>query len=372
MKLSDMILKATEHDTASSGAEQILRIAKQNNTIRQSHHPHLRTAVVIAAVLCLLTATLYAAGVLSGFAEGFAVPLKSGGVQVLQSDSDNPAVEWTINEVWFDSYNLHIGGIVKTPEPLDSEKSYVISAMFRTENDDETYYLDGTAYPNGTDSVPFVMSARTVTDGSGGAFRAFLPDEKITLDLTIDAFYWMPEDFVGQLDMRDYLVCPGTWDYTLAFTRQEHRDTITLTGSFTENTDEAVIAETVKFNPFTLEIDGKNLMRSDYTRYNIWIKMKDGTYLFKARGMYLDESGNRIAYDNSTPEKLVISFWAPIDMENAEAIIIADAHGFGDQKWEDPEIETHYIEDPDALHIITDHDEPVWESWKILAEIPLK
>ena len=372
MKLSDMILKATEHDTASSDAEQILRIAKQANTVRQAHRPHLRTAVIVAAVLCLLTATLYAAGVLSGFSAGFTVPLESGGVQVLKYNSDNSAVEWTVSEVWFDSYNLHIGGSVKTDVPLDPEKNYVISALFRVENDRETYYLDGTVYPNGTDTVPFVMSARTVTDGAGGAFRAYLPEEKITLDLTVDAFYWMPDDFTGQLDISEYLVCPGTWDFTLSFTQQEHSDTVTLTGPFSENTDEAVIAETVKLNPFTLEIDGQNLLRSDNTRYNIWIRMTDGTYLFKGRGIFLDSSGNRIAYDNSTQEKLAVSFWAPIDVENAEAVIITDAHGYGDQKWDDPAFENHYIEDPDALNIVTEHEGAVWETWKVLAEIPLK
>lgn len=372
MKLSDMILKATEHDTVSPDADQIIRMAQTHSAKSQKYRPHLRTAAVIAAVLCLLTVTLYAVGILSGFAAGFTVPMESGGVQVIKYDSDNHAVAWTITEVWFDSYNLHIGGSVQTPDILDADKNYVISATFRSAHDDETYYLDGTVYPNGTDTIPFIMSARTITNGDGDAYRASLPDEKITLGLTIESIYWLPEEYEGQLDLRDYLVYPGTWDYTIAFTQQEHSDTVTLNGQYTENTAEAVIAETIKLNPFTLEIDGQNLMRSDNTRYHIWFRMTDGTYLFKSRGMFMDTSGNWIAYDNSTPEKLAISFWAPIDVDQVEAIIIADVHGFGTQRWEDSEIETYYIETPDEWNIVTEHDGAVWETWKVLAEIPLR
>lgn len=251
MKLSDIILTATEHDTASPDAEQILTIAKAETTKR--YRTPLRTAAILAAVLCVLTATLYAAGVLSGFARGFSVPMESGDVRVLAYESDNAAAEWSITEVWYDSYNLHIGGTVKTADILDPAQTYKASASFRSAGDDETYYLDGTLYPNGTDTVPFVMSAPTVTDGTGGKFRPGWTKETAEIDLTIDLIHLQPENMIGQWDTRDYAVYTGTWSCTLAFTKQEHSDTVTVTGSFSGTTEEAVTAEQVKLSPFTLK-----------------------------------------------------------------------------------------------------------------------
>lgn len=374
MKLSEMILHATEHDTAASDMEQILEIAHAQTAVPSAKRRGIRIAVIIAAALCLLTGTLYASGILSGFAAGFDVPLASGNVQVTAQDSENDAVIWNITESWYDSYNLHIGGTVKTPDILDPAQNYKASALFRTADDDETYYLDGTLYPNGTDTVPFVMSAPTITDGAGGAFRPGWTEEAIEVDLTIEQIELEPENMIGQWDSRDYVVYPGTWSCTLAFTQQEHRDTVTLSGVFTGTTEETVTAEQVKLSPFTLEINGKNLMRDNGSRYSIWLKMADGTYLLKGRGMFRDESENWIAFDDSTNDRIAVSFYAPIDVSQAEAIIIADKHGFGGEGLADNAEEgfaCHPIAAPDALNVITDIDGPVWEMWKVLLEIPL-
>ena len=65
MKLSDMILKATAHDTASPGADRIIALAHETQAQHRKSRTPLRIAAVIAAALCLMTVTLYAAGVLS-------------------------------------------------------------------------------------------------------------------------------------------------------------------------------------------------------------------------------------------------------------------------------------------------------------------
>lgn len=374
MKLSDMILKATAHDTASPGADRIIALAHETQTQHRKSRTPLRIAAVIAAALCLMTVTLYAAGVLSGFAAGFPAPISSGGVQVLAQKSDNPDVEWTITESWYDRYNLHIGGSVTTPDILDAEQNYRVTGMFRADDDGETFYLDGALYPNGTDTVPFVMSAPTVTDGEGGKFRPGWEKEKIKVDLTIERIYLEPENIDGPWNIADSLVYPGNWSYTLSLTQQEHRDTLTLTGPFSGTTEEAVTADKVKLSPFTLEIDGDHLMRFNNTRYNIWLKMKDGTYALKGRGIFRDESGNYIAFDDSDDDRIAVSFIQPIDVSQAESIIIADKHGFGGEGLADTaeeDFECHPIADPDALNVITDIDGEVWEMWKVLLEIPL-
>jgi len=375
MKLSDMILKATEHDTASLDADQIIAIVHEPHTGHRKNRTPLRIAAVIAAALCLMTVTLYAAGVLlSGFAAGFTAPISSGGVQVLAQKSDNPDVVWNITESWYDRYNLHIGGSVTTPDILDADRTYRVSGMFRADDDGETFYLDGALYPNGTDTVPFVMSAPTVTDGEGGKFRPGWEKEKIKVDLTIERIYLEPKNIDGQWDIADFLVYPGNWSYTLSMTRQEHRDTVTVTGVFSGTTEEAVTADKVKLSPFTLEIDGEHLMRHNNTRYNIWLKMKDGTYSLKGRGIFRDESGNYIAFDDSDDDRIAVSFIQPIDVSQTESIIIADKHGFGGEGLADPaeeDFECHPIADPDALNVITETDGAVWEMWKVLLEIPL-
>ncbi len=375
MKLSDMILKATADDTASPGVDQIIAIAHEMQTQHRNSRTPLRIAAVIAAALCLLTVTLYASGVLSGFAAGFTAPISSGGVQILAQESDNPDVVWKITESWYDSYNLHIGGSVTLPDILDAGLSYRATGLFRTEEDGETYYLDGALYPNGTNTVPFVMSAPTVTDGEGGKFRPGWKKEKIKVKLTIEQIYLEPEDITGQWDITDSLVYPGNWDYTLSLTQQEHRDTLNLTGLFSGTTEQAITAKQVKLSPFTLEIDGENLMRFNNTRYNIWIRMTDGTYALKGRGIFRDESENWIAYDDSDDDRIAVSFHQPIDVTQAEAIIIADAHGFGGEDLSyaaDAGFVCHPISDPDKLNVVTDTDGAVWETWKVLLEIPLK
>lgn len=375
MKLSDMILQATAHDTASGNADEILRIARTQKSEQMAPRTRLRAAAIIAAALCLLTVTLYASGILSGFAAGFDAPLSSGGVRILSQDSENGDVVWTITESWFDSYNLHIGGTVKTPDILDEGQNYRASGLFCTENDAQTYYLDGALYPNGTNTVPFVMSAPTVTDGEGGKFRPGWEKEKIKVDLTIEQIYLEQENITGQWDIADTQVYPGNWSYTLSLTQQEHSDTLTMTGPFSGTSEEALTAEFVKLSPFTLEIDGANLMRFNNTRYNIWIRMTDGTYILKGRGMFRDESGNYIAFDGSANDRIAVSFAQPIDVTQAEAIIIADKHGFGSEEphgAEEAGFACHLLEDPDALHVITDAKGAVWELWEVLLEIPLK
>jgi len=373
MKLNEMITKATEHDVVSASAEQILCAAK-THTPGKAYRPRMRAAAVIAAALCLLTVTLYASGVLSGFGTAFAVPLESGEVRVLAQTTDNTDVVWSITEVWYDNYNLHIGGTVTLPLIPQEDVVYKASGRFRTGSPEEIYYLDGTLYPNGTETVPFVMSAPTVTDGEGGARRPGWEEKEITLDLTFESIFIAPQGMAGQWDIADYTVCPGTWSFSVAFVQAEHRDTVTLSGPFIGITEEAVTARQVKLSPFTLEISGENLMRGNNTRYNIWLKMADGTYLLKGRGMFRDESGNRIAYDDSTSDRIAVSFYAPIDVSQAAAIIIADAHGFGGEGLTAPDeagYECYSIADPDSMNVITDIDGTVTELWKVLLEIPL-
>ena len=374
MKLSDMILKATAHDTVSPGADRIIALAHETQAQHRKSRTPLRITAVIAAALCLMTVTLYAAGVLSGFAAGFTAPISSGGVQVLAQKSDNPDVVWNITESWYDRYNLHIGGSVTTPDILDANLSYRVTGMFRADDDGETFYLDGALYPNGTDTVPFVMSAPTVTDGEGGKFRPGWEKETIKVDLTIERIYLEPENIDGPWDIADSLVYPGNWSYTLSLTQQEHRDTLTLTGPFSGTTEEAVTADKVKLSPFTLEIDGDHLMRFNNTRYNIWLKMKDGTYALKGRGIFRDESGNYIAFDDSDDDRIVVSFVQPIDVPQAESIIIADKHGFGGEGLADHTeagFVCYPIADPDVLNVVTETDGAVWEMWKVLLEIPI-
>ena len=178
MKLNEMITTATEHDVASASAEQIL-CAANTHTPGKAYRPRMRAAAVIAAALCLLTVTLYASGVLSGFGTAFTVPLESGEVRVLAQTTDNTDVVWSITEVWYDSYNLHIGGTVTLPLIPQEDVVYKASGRFRTGSPEEIYYLDGTLYPNGTETVPFVMSAPTVTDGEGGARRPGWEEEEV-------------------------------------------------------------------------------------------------------------------------------------------------------------------------------------------------
>ena len=91
--------------------------------------------------------------------------------------------------------------------------------------------------------------------------------------------------------------------------------------------------------------------------------------------MFRDARGNYIAFDDSAHDRIAVSFVQPIDVSQVEAIVLADAHGFGGAELADAAefgFISYPVANPAALNVITDTEGEVWEIWKVLLEIPIK
>ena len=212
--------------------------------------------------------------------------------------------------------------------------------------------------PNGTDrTIPFIMSGGSGKNPQRDVEREGVAGDTVVLEMKLELFHdrsLVPDE--GQYYLEDYLIYPGEWTVTAEFTTQDNAG-ISVNDAYTglNSSDEPVMVENLVLNPFTLRITGTNLMRMNSevnddqgNPYVVWIRQSDGTYLGKENGRDSVEN-NRITYWRGNSNEYIVCFEQPIDITQADAIILAE-------NWE-------------YRHHKDGHMEELWHE---VLEIPLK
>ncbi|MBE6659690.1 MAG: hypothetical protein E7604_14775 [Ruminococcaceae bacterium] len=375
MKLNEMITEATKQDYVGCDANSILAHAQTTMTVRP-RRSGIKKIILIAAAICLVVGSISAATLFSGFETAFGHKIDTGHVEVLSSSTDNPDVIWNIAETWFDEYNLHIGGTVITPQPLDVSGDHRVMCYYKIPGEEEHHLMPGYIFASGENESAFLVSGGTVGHGDGTFTRTGFNEEKITLELKFCMLYdyaLVPKIDGESYFIEDYITIPGEWTYTVDL---ESRDEQVLRWNGRQESQapassEAVVTA-VAINAFSMEITGENLTYSynttegrRETEIGVWLKMKDGTYLDKEAGNFANTE-NRVEYRKNTGEIIIYCFENPIDPNEVESLIL-----FADWLTIPSSGEDHLIRDGFEYYPSTEAEENRLEGWIPVMEIPL-
>lgn len=383
MRQKDLISLAMKKDLSAGDLDAILHRVKNQQEKKGGYRMHFNKVWIAAAIFCVMTVSVSAAIVLSGFGSVFNVPIDTGKVEILDTVSTNKDVTWNITEVWFDENNLHIGGSVTTPDVLATDGKYLAICSIKEPGDSEHRGITVHLFPNGEKTVPFIVSGFQYRDNSGSWIRHGYPGDTVTLELS---FGWlqdltdMPSDYVGSAE--DFVIYPGTWTYTAKLTSNDE------TGIYLSETidgvncdGEAFQVNSVSVNPFTLEITGDNLMythEASYynkqedkyypeirdTEYAVFIRMQDGTLLGKESGIFA-HTENRIEHRNCSENHMLFCFDKPIDHEQIVSILFV-------QEWATfPKNAEAFLGENGWDYYVSPEDEERLEGWKTVLEIPM-
>lgn len=373
MKLNEIILEATRHDLDGTDADSILALAWEKN-INTHGFIGWRKAVLIAAAVFLFAVSVSAAALLSGFGEAFDRPVDTGHVKVLSAATDNEEVTWNITETWFDEYNLHIGGTVITPEPLDPAGDHRVMCCFKLQGDTEYRPVTGYIFPSGDKESAFIVSGGTAENGDGTFTRTGFEEDEITLELK----FCLLHDYalVPQIDdqsyfIEDYVTFPGEWNYTVLLRSSDSAVSLNRRYESQAADSSNAVVTSIMLNSFTLEITGENLTYTynttggpAETSLGVWLRMKDGTLLGKSRGVFANTE-NRVEYSKETSEYMILCFEQPVDPEEVEAVVFhADWATF-------PASAEDYLTKQGWELYPSDEGEGRLESWIRVMEIPV-
>lgn len=321
MKLNEIITDATKQDFAGCDPDSILMMAQK----RQSAHKRIgwKKAILIAAAVCLFAGTASAVGIHSGFGKAFEHPIDPGHVEILSETIENEEVIWTITETWFDEYNIHIGGTVTTPEPLDPAGDHRMMCYYKRPGEETHRLMLGYIFASGECESAFIISSSTVGHGDGTFSRLGLEGDEVTLELKICMIHdysRAKNDPRLSFPVQEYVTIPGTWTYTV---KLESRDANTVIWNGTSKSrvpaSSQSVVTSVMLNAFSLEIQGENLTYT-YPSYEgmeenpvrVLLKMKDGTLL----------GDNDMEYRKDTSDIMIRCFRDPIDPGEVEAVIL--------------------------------------------------
>lgn len=373
MKLNEIILAATEKDLAGCDADSILARAKQMPARRKL--AGWKKALIVAAAACLFVGTASAAVLLSGFGTVFERPVDPGHVEVLDASANNGDVVWNITETWFDDHVLHIGGAVTTPEPLDPNGEYMVLCYFKEPGATTHHALPGYIFPSGGRESAFIFSGRTRWGDEDTSVLTGLEDGEITLELRICYFHdvaLVPETG-GHI--ADYVIIPGEWRYTVHLESRD-KNIVGADGRYESlwPNESLAVVTSVRLTAFSLEIMGEDLTYTYHTKegsakdssLQIWLKMKDGTLLFKPRGIFANQDGH-VWQRRCTDESIILLFGQPIDPTEVESVILYEGWG---TTATNPAAEEFYLENGWEFYPSVD-DVYRTELWLPLIEIPL-
>lgn len=385
-----MILEATAHDTAA-GDIAAIRQAIDAPPPAVNRHKSRKILLAVAAVVCLLTVSLSAATLLSGFGEGFQTPLEPGNAEIVPGESTNRDVEWKITEVWFDEYNLFIGGTLITPEPLEVGREY--NAKCRIGAVDEPLenlrYVAGNVriYPNGTTEIPFLVERRVTLQHEGDLsipVKNGIPGDSTSLQIIFSHLHDHTRareennpdgDNNYEYQPLDYLVYPGEWAYVAEMTSGA-QGKVELQGPFAgkDALGGSFTVDSVYLTRFTLEINGDNL-KSPYhsakggiaeSDYIVWLKMKDGTLALKGHGAYSADSIHPYM-KNQNRTQYVITFHEPLEVEQIESILLVTRWASSDRA-----LDSRVFNENRGYTVIQPAaDTDRHETWFVACEIPL-
>lgn len=374
MKQKDLISLAMKEDLSAGELDVILHRVKNQQEKKGGYRMRFHKVWIAAAILCVMTVSVSAAIMLSGFGTVFHVPVDTGTVEILDTVSSNHDVTWDITEVWFDENNLHIGGSVTTPDVLAKNGKYLAICSIKDPGDAEHRGIVVHLFPNGEKTVPFIVSGFQYRDDSGNLVRHGYPGDTVTLELS---FGWlkdltdMPSDYEGSAE--DFVIYPGTWTYTAKLTSNDETG-IYITDHIEKNNmkGEKMMVDSVSVNPFTLEITGSNLLyvsESDTEdsyphEYAVFICMQDGTMLGKESGIFA-HTENRIEYHNCSEDHMLFCFDKPIDHEQIVSILFV-------QEWATfPKNAEDFLGENGWDYYVSPEDEGRLEGWKTVLEIPI-
>ena len=376
MKLKEIINESTKQDFIGCDADSILTQAQSKKTT-PPRHSGIKKVVLIAAAICLVIGSVSATALLGGFETAFGQKIDTGHVEVLSSSTDNPDVVWNITETWFDEYNLHIGGTVVTPEPLDPTGDYRIMCYYKIPGEEEHHVMPGYVFPSGENESAFFVSGGTYGHGDGTFSRTGFDGEEVTLELKFCMLhdYTQIPEIDGHYFIEDYITIPGEWTYTV---KLESRDEQVVYWSGRQESQapasSSAVVTSVMLNAFSMEITGENLTYSYHAAENgdvdaikeisvgVWLKMKDGTIIGKETGIFANNT-NRAEYSKRTNDFMIFCFEQPINLNEVASVILftdwltipADAEEFLNQNGFE-----YYSSEDDRL-----------EGWIPLMEIPL-
>lgn len=364
MKRRDVILSAMEEDMAAGSLHAILNKTKEKRSVRAG-----KIVLILAAAAAVLTVSVSAALVLSGFGAVFDVPLDVGCVEILDHASTNADLTWMLNEVWFDEYNLYVGGSVTTPDVLSADGRYLAVCSARAAGETEARTMIARLFPNGETTVPFILSwgPGEFHHEAGGVWTGHgYTADTITLELTIGALEDLsglaPE---GEAAAGELVVYPGEWHYTLKLTSTDTSGIYVDERHAGENdAGEPVAVAAVSLNPFTLEITGENLLDAKGEPYKICLRMKDGTLLGKESGVFA-HTGNRFRFADWTEAYLLFCFEKPIALSAVDAVVLMENCATFPMGAEDVLLKEGWT------YYVSPEDETRLEGWTTVLEVPL-
>lgn len=378
MKLNEIIMAATEEDLVGCDADSILARAKQLPARRKL--AGWKKALIVAAAACLFAGTASAAVLLSGFGTVFERPVDPGHVEVLDESPDNEEVIWKFTETWYDKNIIFLGGTVTTPEPLDPAGEYMASCGIKVPGD-EIYsdFLSVYIYAVGERESAFLMYCNLLRQKSGFMTQTKNEDGAVTLELTVHEFHdhrFTPKGRPYTSDDIEVLF-PGPWIYTVQLESNDEKN-IRLDGRYESMWPDrsSAVVTSVELTAFSLEINGEDLTYSYNTRDEgrkkapllIWLKMKDGTLLFKSKGNFANKD-SYVQYRECTDESIIYLFGKPIDPTEVESIVFLYGGVFITQATPTAK-EYHSSENGWECYPCIDETDKL-ETWLPLIEIPL-
>ncbi len=262
-------------------AQEIIRAANRRKA------PTKRLVVLTAAAAALLGISVSAALALGGFERAFGARVDTGEVEVVSEIADEAEFEIAVTEVWFDENNLHLGGTVTTPEPLEPDGRCEIPAYLTLNGGDELQSV-AKIYPTGERESLFVLSAPTGVDG-----------ETAEIGLRFERIYdWSRE--LGDAHIDDYTVYFGEVSLVL--------DVKSAAKNPLRGSCDGISAT---LNEFTLELDG------DLGEYHaVFVRLSDGSLIGREQG--------EIKLSSRRDGGLLMTLAKPLDLTKVESVVIVD------------------------------------------------
>jgi hypothetical protein len=245
---------------------------------------------------------------------------------------------------------------------------------------DEIYsdFLNVYIYAVGERESAFLMYCNLLRQKSDFMTQAKNEDGAVTLELTVYEFHdhrFTPKGRPYTSDDIEVLF-PGPWIYTVQLESNDEKN-IRLDGRYESMWPDrsSAVVTSVELTAFSLEINGEELTYSYNTRDEgrkkapllIWLKMKDGTLLFKSRGNFAN-TDSYVQYRECTDESIIYLFGKPIDPGEVESVIFY-AGVFRSQATPTNE-EYHSRENGWECYPCID-EEGKLEAWLPVIEIPL-
>ncbi len=290
MKLNEILRNALEKPMPT--AEELIVLANR----RKISTRYLGVFIAVAMVT-LLGLSVSAAILFGGFGYAFDVAIDTGEIEILSKSTENAEFDIDITEVWFDAHNIHLGGIVTTPEPLDPAGRYELLVHYSV-NGGKEISTSAKIYPSGECESAFVLSSWPMENENGWesvGIAGNMAEITLCFERICD---WSQHLGTNHIDY--YTTYFGEVLLVL--------DAKSVMKSPLRGTNNGIHAT---LNEFTLELIGDL-----GTYHTVFVKMNDGTQIG-----YMPED---VKWSSHSQDSLLITFSKPMDLANVESVLIID------------------------------------------------